>query len=34
LHCRVWWRYGIEQDFHDGRIGLRLVLAHPTAAAT
>ena len=34
LHCRVWWRYGIEQDFHDGCIGLRLVLAHPTAAAT
>jgi formylglycine-generating enzyme len=27
LHCRVWWRYGIQQDSHDGCIGLRLVLA-------
>ena len=27
LHCRVWWRYGIQQDAHDGCIGLRLVLA-------
>jgi formylglycine-generating enzyme required for sulfatase activity len=30
LHCRVWWRYGIEPGAHDGCIGLRLVLAgHP-----
>jgi formylglycine-generating enzyme required for sulfatase activity len=30
LHCRVWWRYGIDPDFHDGCIGFRLVLAkHP-----
>ena len=27
LHCRVWWRYGIAQDAHDGCIGFRLVLA-------
>jgi hypothetical protein len=27
LHCRVWWRYGIEADAHDGCIGFRLVLA-------
>ena len=27
LHCRVWWRYGLEQDAHDGCIGLRLVLS-------
>jgi formylglycine-generating enzyme required for sulfatase activity len=27
LHCRVWWRYGIQPDAHDGCIGLRLVLA-------
>jgi formylglycine-generating enzyme required for sulfatase activity len=27
LHCRVWWRYGIARDFHDGCIGFRLVLA-------
>jgi formylglycine-generating enzyme len=27
LHCRVWWRYGIEPRFHDGCIGFRLVLA-------
>ena len=27
LHCRVWWRYGIVQDAHDGCIGFRLVLA-------
>jgi formylglycine-generating enzyme required for sulfatase activity len=26
LHCRVWWRYGIGQDAHDGCIGFRLVL--------
>jgi len=29
LHCRVWWRYGIVQDAHDGCIGFRLVLAPP-----
>ena len=27
LHCRVWWRYGIQPDAHDGCIGFRLVLA-------
>ena len=27
LHCRVWWRYGITPDAHDGCIGLRVVLA-------
>lgn len=27
LHCRVWWRYGIQKDAHDGCIGFRLVLA-------
>jgi formylglycine-generating enzyme len=27
LHCRVWWRYGIQPDSHDGCIGFRLVLA-------
>jgi hypothetical protein len=27
LHCRVWWRYGIESDAHDGCIGFRVVLA-------
>jgi formylglycine-generating enzyme len=27
LHCRVWWRYGIETSAHDGCIGFRLVLA-------
>lgn len=27
LHCRVWWRYGIEPGAHDGCIGFRLVLA-------
>lgn len=27
LHCTVWWRYGIQQDAHDGCIGFRLVLA-------
>ena len=26
LHCRVWWRYGIQPDAHDGCIGFRLVL--------
>ena len=29
LHCRVWWRYGIEPGAHDGCIGLRVVLAAP-----
>jgi formylglycine-generating enzyme required for sulfatase activity len=33
LHCRVWWRYGIESDFHDGCIGFRLVLAEHAAAS-
>jgi formylglycine-generating enzyme required for sulfatase activity len=27
LHCRVWWRYGIQPDAHDGCIGFRIVLA-------
>ena len=27
LHCRVFWRYGIDPDAHDGCIGLRVVLA-------
>jgi len=27
LHCRVWWRYGIVPDAHDGCICFRLVLA-------
>lgn len=26
LHCRVFWRYGIEADAHDGCIGFRVVL--------
>jgi formylglycine-generating enzyme required for sulfatase activity len=34
LHCRVWWRYGIEPGAHDGCIGLRVVLAPPWSAAT
>lgn len=29
LHCKVWWRYGIQQDAHDGCIGFRIVLAKP-----
>jgi hypothetical protein len=33
LHYRVWWRYGIEPDAHDGCIGLRLVLARPWTTA-
>jgi len=33
LHCRVWWRYGIESDFHDGCVGFRLVLAEHAAAS-
>lgn len=31
LHCRVWWRYGIEQDAHDGCLGFRVVLARQDA---
>ena len=34
LHCRVWWRYGIQPDAHDGCIGFRLVLAPQVRAAT
>lgn len=34
LHCRVWWRYGIQPDAQDGRIGFRLVLAPQPRAAT
>ena len=32
LHCTVWWRYGIQQDAHDGCIGVRVVLARTGAA--
>jgi len=32
LHCRVFWRYGIDADAHDGCIGLRVVLASTAAA--
>jgi len=34
LHCRVWWRYGIQPDAHDGCIGFRLVLAEQVEPAT
>jgi formylglycine-generating enzyme required for sulfatase activity len=34
LHCRVWWRYGIEPGAHDGCIGLRVVLAPPWPVTT
>jgi len=34
LHCRVWWRYGIEPGAHDGCIGFRVVLAPPSSGAT
>ena len=34
LHCRVWWRYGIQPDAHDGCIGLRLALAPQSSATT
>jgi formylglycine-generating enzyme required for sulfatase activity len=34
LHCTVWWRYGIQQDAHDGCIGFRVVLTRATTAAT
>jgi formylglycine-generating enzyme required for sulfatase activity len=27
LHCRVWWRYGIEPGAHDHCLGFRLALA-------
>jgi formylglycine-generating enzyme required for sulfatase activity len=33
LHCRVWWRYGIQQDAHDGCIGFRLVLSSQSHAS-
>jgi len=32
LHCRVWWRYGIEPGAHDSCIGFRIVLAQPWTA--
>ena len=32
LHCRVFWRYGIAPDAHDGCIGFRPVLASRRAA--
>ena len=34
LHCRVWWRYGIESGAHDGCIGFRVVLAPPWPPAS
>lgn len=34
LHCRVWWRYGIEPGAHDGCLGLRVVLAPQSSEAT
>lgn len=34
LHCRVWWRYGIEPGAHDACLGFRVVLAPPSSAAT
>lgn len=33
LHCRVFWRYGIASDAHDGCIGFRLALASRPEAA-
>jgi formylglycine-generating enzyme required for sulfatase activity len=33
LHCRVFWRYGIVSEAHDGCIGFRLVLAAGQRAA-
>jgi formylglycine-generating enzyme len=32
LHCRVWWRYGIDPSAHDGCIGFRPVLAASSRA--
>jgi formylglycine-generating enzyme len=34
LHCRVWWRYGIEPGAHDSCIGFRVVLAPLSLTAT
>lgn len=34
LHCRVWWRYGIEPGAHDGCIGFRVVLAPLSLSTT
>jgi len=34
LHCRVWWRYGIEPGAHDGCLGFRVVLAPLSLTAT
>lgn len=33
LHCRVWWRYGIQPDAHDHCLGFRLVLTSSAASA-
>lgn len=33
LHCRVFWRYGIDSESHDGCIGFRLALAPQWRAA-
>jgi formylglycine-generating enzyme required for sulfatase activity len=32
LHCRVFWRYGIATNFHDGCIGFRIVLVSDQTA--
>ena len=34
LHCRVFWRYGIAPDAHDGCIGFRVVLGSRAGAGT
>lgn len=34
LHCRVWWRYGLEPGGHDDCLGFRVALAPPWSAAT
>ena len=34
LHCRVWWRYGIEPSAHDGCLGFRVALAPSVRATT
>jgi formylglycine-generating enzyme required for sulfatase activity len=33
LHCRVFWRYGIDAHAHDGCIGCRIVLASTAGPA-
>ena len=34
LHCTVWKRYEIAHDYHDGCVGLRIVLAADTPHGT